>query len=337
MSIAKLTNRLSTLVNGMKVVWFDGWHPELDDALHDLPEPDNCPHELTRLLIQNPGPVKKRAALVTDGGIPVAVVGLRQRGRYSWELLTQWIIPGLVFPAKPEFIIPALEAIGRDVWVAWWRMAEPPSQSSLIRYLESTPTYRMHFSEDFEQYWRDNRYFKTIRRVRNRCRNYNLKVNFPGSEEWIIKKWEARWRKEFAVMDPSLPDRIVAAKYLAGYNLYFSLTLFDEEAPIGGATMTVQGNHLVAGVLYREPQYHRDGVGDRLIDLSFSFAAEHGFECFDIGGGHKYKKNWARQEGEHWLFNICPASLYRMKQMTRWARKLMGKNGVDLGLRNRIG
>ena len=314
-------------MNGLKVTWFDNWHPELDAALKYLPEVENCPHELTRLLIQNQCPVQKKTALVMDKTEPVAVIGLRQRGQFSWELLTQWIIPGLVFPAKSEYIIPALEAIGRDTWVAWWRMKQPPPQSPSIRYLESTPTYRMSLSDDFEQYWRENGFFKTIRRIRNRCRDYTLKVNPPGSAEWIIRNWETRWRKNPSVMDPGVPDRIFAAKYLEGFNLYYSLMLFDGETPIGGATMTVQDNQLIAGVLCRDRKYHHDGIGDRLIDLSFSFGAERGFDCFDIGGGHNYKKHWARQEGEHWLFNMCPSPLYQMKQITKWVRRLGRKDG----------
>ncbi|GIK40331.1 MAG: hypothetical protein BroJett011_41640 [Chloroflexota bacterium] len=82
----------------------------------------------------------------------------------------------------------------------------------------------------------------------------------------------------------------------------------------------VHHNDLVAGVIYRKPEYDWYGVGVRLIDLVFSFAAEKGFETLDIGGGHDYKKYWAPQAGERWQFNICPECLYRVKQVVRWGR-----------------
>jgi CelD/BcsL family acetyltransferase involved in cellulose biosynthesis len=87
----------------------------------------------------------------------------------------------------------------------------------------------------------------------------------------------------------------------------------------------VHHNDLVAGVIYREPEYDWYGVGVRLIDLVFSFAAEKGFETMDLGGGHDYKQKWAPQEGERWQFNVCPEYLYRAKQVVNWGRTVRQK------------
>lgn len=309
----------------LRVTWYDHWHPVLDEALQELPEQDNCPHELYSMLVQNPGSVPKRTALVTEQGVPRAVVGLRQIGRYQWEPITQWIIPGIVFPAQPEYVIPVLEVIGVDVWVAWWRMETPPPPSRLMRYQESTPVYRMSFSGDFEQYWRKNKYFKTIQHKRNRCQEFTVAVNSPGSAEWVIKNWDGKWRDQPTAVSPSLSDRIMAANYLESRKQHYTIALLDGDTLIGGATNTVHGNDLVAGVIYREPKYDWHGVGVRLIDLVFSFAAENGFETMDIGGGHSYKEKWAPQEGERWQFNICPEYLYRAKQTVNWGRKMRGQ------------
>lgn len=314
----------TSLLASLKVTWFEEWHPVLDEALQELPEKDNCPHELYRLLVQNPGSARKRTALVTERGTPIAVVGLRQTGRHQWEPITQWIIPGIVFPAQPEHLIPVLEALGVDIWVAWWRMESTPPPSRLMRYLESTPVYRMRCSDDFERYWRETKYFKTIQHKRNRCQEFTLAINPPGSAEWVIKNWDAKWRDNSAI-SPALSDRIIAAKYLEGLGQHYTLVLLDRDTPIGGATNTVHHKDLVAGVIYREPEYDWHGVGVRLIDLVFSFAAENGFETMDIGGGHDYKKHWAPQEGERWQFTICPEYLYRAKQVVNWGRKIRGQ------------
>lgn len=329
--IAGFKDRPLIPYNELKVTWFDSWHPALDEALRTLPEMEACSHELFRLLIQNPTSVHKRIALITRQGVPIAVAGLRQRGRYSWEPVTQWIIPGAVFPAQSECLIPALEAIRSEVWVAWWRMENSPPPSRLMRYMESTPTYRMRCSDDFEQYWRKNGFFKNIRNMRNRCQDFVLTVNAPGAAEWVIKNWGAKWLDDSALGSPSLSDRILAAKYMESCGRHYTLTLLDQDTPIGGTTNTVHKNDLVAGVLYREPQYERQGVGIRLIDLVFSFAAENGFEMFDMGGGHDYKKQWAPQEGERWWFNISPEPLYRAKQVINWVRGLRGAvtNRID--------
>lgn len=313
--------------NNLAITWFERWHPALDEALEQLPQLDACPHELFRLLMQNPVCTRKRTALVTERGVPVAVVGLRQRGGYSWDLVTQWIVPGGLFPAKPEYIVPALTALQVDVWVAWWRMERPPLSSPLIRYSECTPTYRMRCSEDYENYWRQSSHFKTVRQNRNRCQKFSFVVNPPDGAEWTISRWKEKWYDNPSLTDASLSDRIVAAKYLEKRGKYFSLLMFDQDTPIGGATLSVHKNDLLAGVLYRDPQYESYGVGVRLIDLCFAFAAESSFETLDIGGLEGYKKYWAPQEGERWWFNICPELLYRAKQLSNGARQVRVKAG----------
>lgn len=329
--------RLLAPYNGLQVEWSESWRPSFDEALRSLPEMESCPHELFRLLIQNPSPARKRVALVSDRGTPVAIAGLRQRSRYSWEPVTQWIVPGALFPVQPGFLVAALEALQLELWVAWWRMHSPPPPSRLIRSMESTPTYRMHRADDFEQYWRQIGYFKTVRRMRNRCRAFKAAVNLADAAEWTIKHWEARWRKDGATADPSLPDRIAAARYLERQGRHFTITLLDGDAPIGGATMTVQQRDLVAGVLFSDLRYRPYGVGDRLIDLSFSLWAERGYETFDIGGGHEYKRHWARQEGERCLFSVCPEPLFRLKQLARLARRLWRRNAAGAAVAPRAG
>lgn len=311
--------------NSFAITWFDHWHPKLDEALEQLPELDACPHELFRLLVQNPVSARKRTALITERGVPVAVVGLRQRGAHSWDLVTQWIVPGGLYPAKPGYQVSALTALQVDVWVGWWRMERPPPPSPLIRYSESKPTYRMRCAEDHEAYWRQTSHFKTVRQNRNRCSKFALAVNPPGGAEWVINRWGAKWQTNPLYPDPSLSDRIVAAKYLEKHGRYFSLLLLDQENPIGGATLSVHQKDLVAGVLYRDPEYESYGVGGRLIDLSFAFASESSFETLDIGGLEGYKKYWAPEAGARWWFNLCPEPLFRVKQISERVRHVRGK------------
>jgi hypothetical protein len=322
-------DRVLAPYNGLKVHWFDNWHASLDEALNTLPELDACPHELFRLLIQNSGPSRKRIALITEHGTPVSVVGLRQKGRFSWEPVMQWIVPGEPFPSKSGYSMRAMEALNMEVWVAWWRVENPPPSSLLVRYLESTPTYRMHASDNLEDYWRETGQFKTIRRIRNRCKDLTLFFNKPGYAEWTIRNWEAKWRQMGVMPDPSLADRILAANYLEASKRYYTFTLFDGEIPAGAATMMAHRNDLVAGVLYYEPQYRKLGIGNRLIDIFFSFGVENGFETIDIGGGHEYKKNWAPQSGQRWWFHICPEPLYRIREVVKSGKRLLGSRASN--------
>jgi hypothetical protein len=83
----------------------------------------------------------------------------------------------------------------------------------------------------------------------------------------------------------------------------------------GGLTATVHGRSVVAQVSYRRPDYDQYCVGIRLLDSSFSFARDEGFEAVDLGGTQPYKRKLAPEEGERWDFHICPARLYHMRRM----------------------
>ena len=305
----------------LHVVWFKDWHAAIEEALKSLPESDNCPHELLKKLMEVPGTTPKRTALVTENGVPKAVAVLRQRGHH-WEPVTTWIVPGIVAPSLQGDLIPALEALGFNINVAWWRMSTSLPRSRLMRSSECTPTYRIDFSNDFEDYWRQNGYFKTIRGKRNRCQKLTLKINAPGAAEWTIRNWEIKWREQPTIINPELFDRIAAAQYLENLGFHFTISLFDKDKIVGGATLTKHQNDLVAGVIYREPEYEWHGVGVRLIDLSISFAHENGFDGIDLGGGHEYKRHWAPMAGQHWLFNICPGYIYQGRRILNWGRKL---------------
>src|SRR5690606_30146584 len=116
----------------------------------------------------------------------------------------------------------------------------------------------------------------------------------------------------------SLSDRLLIAHYLESLGMHYTISMLDQGEFIGGATVIVHGRDLVAGVNYRRPDYDWHGVGDRLLDLVFSWAAESNYRTFDLGGGQEYKTKWAPQEGERWTVNICPGRIYHTKRLAHW-------------------
>ena len=93
-----------SLKSHLRVTWFDDWHDDLDDALNELPELRDCPRQLFRMLHENPTGERKRTALITEHGTPVALLSLRDRGQ-SWVPVTHFLLPGVVFPTKPGYLI----------------------------------------------------------------------------------------------------------------------------------------------------------------------------------------------------------------------------------------
>jgi len=330
-NIIESKNTLLAPYNGLKVTWFDSWHPVIDEALQLLPEMETCPHELFRLLIETHGADQKRITLFTEKGVPVAVAGLRRISRrYRFELVTWIIIPDSIFPTQPGYLMPALEALGVEVIVCWRRMHSPRPSSLLMRDPEELAVYQIQCSTSFEDYWRESGHWNTIKRCRNRCRNFNHVINPPGGVEWTIKNWGPVWDVDPILVD----DSILSAKYMENQGQHYTFLLLDGEKPVAGHTFLQHGQDMVWQVTYRDPTYDKFGVGTRLMDIAFHWIAEAGYNSIDLGGRHTYKVRWAPPVGEMSIFTICPEPLFRAKQILKKARSIPGKLS-GLGVENR--
>lgn len=322
-------DRLLAPYNGLKVTWFDGWRPSLAEALEQLPEMETCPHELFSLLLQNSESAPKKIALVTAYGTPVAIIPLKRLGRWRYEVAT-WMIPSALFPAKPDFLASALEALGVDIWVAWRRMGGPPPDSPLIRSMRITPVHILNCSGNYEDYWREIGRIRNVRRARNRCKGFETVVNTHGSAEWVIRNAAMKWSREplrtsRVVEDWVISDWIMTANYWEERGRHFTILLLDHGSPIGGATLMVHKNDAVGGMIYHKPEYAWYSVGTRLLDLSVSFAAEQGYDVLDFGGDAEYKKYWAPQVSKLWHFSLCPEPLFLLKRAFYLTRNVRGQ------------
>lgn len=327
MSTRDLTFEVSTFMmkvlgskDGLRVQWFDEWNERLDEALALIPEAIECPHELFRRLAENKTPFKKKFAVVTHGGRPVAIPALRQKG-HRWEPITKWLLPGFIFPAQDGFLIPAMAALGIEVEVAWWRMEGPPPDHPWLRDLEDTQTYSLPLTGDYEEYWRETGLLKkSVRPARKRCSGFTLTVDSPDAVEWVTKSWAEKWADETNTLLQEVSDRIVAAKYLEAQGRHHSFLLLDNGKPIAGATVFVHDNDLVASCIYRCPEYDHNNVGTRIIDLIVEWGAERGFRGMNFGGGYGYKGRWAPPEGKRWKFQVYPPYLMYAKHVLKIGR-----------------
>lgn len=307
---------------GLKIKYFDKWQPHFEEILSLLPETELCTHELFRELMNNPGPAKKKLALVTEKDEPVALAGLRERENY-WEPVTTWIIPGILFPLKPGYAGRVLAALGIELKIGWWRWEEPPPQTSAIKDLTRADRYGFSCSEDFEEYWREIGHFKNIRKARNRCKDFFLEVDRQGMTEWTINKWAERWSSKREM--PDLSDRILAASDLTKKGSYHTLALLHGDDPVASATVLVHRREVVGQYIYRNPKYDWHAGMTRLIESVFFWSKEMGFEKIDIGGVQDYKTHWAPPNGDRWEFRICPNYLLLARRMETYFQKIKEK------------
>ena len=123
---------------------------------------------------------------------------------------------------------------------------------------------------------------------------------------------------------PDLGERLAVSQYLEERGLHYTLSLLDQDKQIAGIACIRHHNDAVAYINYRDPNYNWHGAMTRLMDLSFYWARDMGFEKMDLGGSFDYKEKWAPEDGHKWEFEIGPLSIY-LKNCT--LRFICGKGG----------
>ncbi|MGD0485610.1 MAG: GNAT family N-acetyltransferase [Syntrophorhabdales bacterium] len=310
---------------GLRVKLFRDWQPELDEALESLPENELLPHDLFRSLMKMTDPKMRQISLIREHGVPVALAGLRNRWGY-WEPVTQWIVPGVLFPVKEGYMSRVLPALDLQIQIAWWRWNEPPPKMDCIKQIKMTPTRGMSCSEDFEHYWRRSGHMKTIQKARNRCKGFELRTNTPNAAEWTIRNWDAKWRTPGTGESPDLAERLLVARCLEERGLHHTLLLSDKDEPVAGGTLMADRNEVVLHCNYRNPKYDWYSVMNRLAELTFYWAKERGFTKIDMGGSFDYKEKWAPEAGQKWEFTVCPEYVLYKGRISVFAGKV--RNGL---------
>ena len=311
----------------LHVTWYEDWDAALDEALRVLPEMKDCSHGLYRALACNKIRTRKRYALVEEHGTPVAAIALR-RYRHHWEPVTMWLVPGALFPTTPGYLVASLAALQTPVDVFWWRLSAPLPKDPAIRDLRAIPAYGMQLSEDIEKYWKKTGNWRNVRHNRNLCRDFTFAVDTPGAAELVVRKWAEKWAEDNPHILDHLEDRVFVSNYFAERGRYHTVLLQDKGETIAGASAYVHDHQLVAGVNFRNTDYDHYGVMSRVNDFFFHWGVEAGYSYFDIGGGPKYKRRWAPQQGERYQFSVGPFShriLRHTLQLWRNARERLSR------------
>jgi len=308
----------------LKVEWFEPWADVVDQALAGLAESENCPHALLAQLMNGPTRTRKRTAVVTEKGDPIAVIGLRSR-KHFWEpVFSASVCPRAKMPARDGMLFPAFAALDVDIWMGGWEDSPTPPLPD-VRSAFSLPMYKVDCRVGPDAHWRRSGNARAIEIGRSRTKGFTLEVNGTEATEWVIGNWDRQWRSHPSQETTCVEDQLIAAHYFQPRGLLHSFRLLDGTNPVAGYIGTVYRNELVLVCGFRAPAFERRSVGVRLFDLVVAWATDAGFSKVDIGGGHAYKAKWAPEDGQRWYFNVCPTRVYLAKSAVRGARGVLGR------------
>ena len=285
------TSTRATFHRGLKVDWFKAWEQPLGDALATLPELPSCSHELLAILAANPTRAEKRHALVSRRGQPVAVVSLRRRKDF-WEPVTEHCVPSWdLFPTAPaESHGDVTRALGLEVRVGGYDADPTP-----LRPHHSIPyvTYQADLRGNFEGHWRDADRMNSIKQARKRTAGYQVRADHAGDAEWNADTWFEMWKDDPEEQYLAAEDRRRVWPTLVKQGKLHTVVLVDGDHPVAGAVFFTTERGLLFVCTARDKSRGSQAVGTRVLDASFHWASEAGFQELDLGGGGDYKRWWA--------------------------------------------
>jgi GNAT superfamily N-acetyltransferase len=306
--------RWRTPLGRFDVRWLREWTPEADEALAALPPMTNCPADLFRMLMTNATEGNKRCALVRRDGKPIALIGLRQRGRNRWQLITdREVCPRSWAPTAAGWLFPSLRALQSDIEINEWDRSLPAFARAATRH----PLYRIDLRTDYRAFWHETRHDRRLRVAEGRTRRFAFEVDTEGIAAWTIRTWSERWGEQIAATDLCL-----AADYFFDRGRLHAFALIDDGLPCAGLTAFADGDDLVLLTTARQPAYEVQGVGTRVVELAIEWARAQGFKTVTFGSGriNSYKHWWAPPAGVAWTFRVRPAALELLKR---------GKSGIN--------
>jgi GNAT superfamily N-acetyltransferase len=294
----------------LEVRWLRGWTPEADSALKSLPQMPNCPHDLFRKVMTNTEAGTKRCALVLKDRVPIALIGLRRRGRSRWQLITdREVSPRSWAPTAPGCLLSALSALQSDVEINEWYAPLP----ALARATTQYPLYRIDLGTDYKAFWRDSGqgFERRLRRAASRTRKFDFEVDTAGIAAWTIRTWSERWGEQIAAS-----DLLMAADYYSACGRLHAFALIDNGVQCAGLTGFAAGDELILLTTARETAYEHHGVGTRIHELAIEWAGTNGFKTVTFGSGRvdSYKRWWALPSGVSWTFRVRPAVMDAVKR-----------------------
>ena len=316
--VARPTERPSSAAAPVKLTVFQSWCPALDEAAANLPEDSDWPRELYTALAKNVPERAGRFVMWTERDVPVGVAAFVRRPQGIWEPVTHWILPGLVGLAVPSRIGELFAQLPFCTRVAWWRMVEPVPSGGHVRHAATQSTYGMSCSANFEAYWKQTGQLRAVKKARDRCRDFAVSYNEPGIGKWVLQQAGKHWLGGDRADSSHLANRALTAGYLEALGKLLTIALRDGQTLVAAEACIIHRQDLVLWTTFRDRSYDYHGLGNRLMELAYHRARDHGLAGIDIGGGFmEYKRRWAPQAGTKARLLISPLVHYAEYKLRR--------------------
>gem|GEM_PF-1728757 len=283
-----------TAVASVRIEWHGEWSAAVSDAFAAMPYDHLMDPMLVRRLWENGlGRDRQKIAVVRAlDGRPVGVVPLRKRGKMSWQLLTQYVMPYARFFVLPEYTDAALQVLGREIDCDNVSFTRTPVNTRMLRPEES---WVVALAPTYAELMQRTKYARKDRQCRQRSAHLTVLEDRYDDLPEALEHWQAKWREQGSrVAAKRKDDLLLSFRILAEQGRLKTFSLHDgdkfaamEMNMIGPATM-------YAMTAIMRDEYRPASAGNRLTLAAMEWGCAHGMAEYDMlwSSGH-YKKRWA--------------------------------------------
>lgn len=293
-SLRTLAPARSARAAGIRIEWHGEWCGAVTAAFAAMRyDPLMDPDLVRRLWEDGTGRDRQRIALVrAPDGQAVGVVPLRKRGKLSWQLLTQYVLPYARFFVQPGYTDAALDLLGRDIDCDNVAFYETPARTRMIRAEES---WVVELPTTYAELMRRTDYAHTDRRCRKRAASLAAREDCFEALPVALDYWQATWAARGSPGTAKRKDEMLLTfQALARLGRLKTFSLHDGEALAGMQINVICGDTLCCQVGLAREEYKKAYPGIWGLLASMEWACGQGFREVDMlrTSGH-YKRAWA--------------------------------------------
>ena len=285
----------------VQVEWHGTWSEDVADAFAALPyDPLMDPELVRRLWEDGLGRDRQKIALLrSPQGEWVGAVPLRKRGKLSWQLLTQYVMPYACFFVLPEYTDAALDALGSEIDCDNVVFSRTPANTRMLRPEES---WIVRLPSTYDELMRRTKYSNKDRRYRRDTSGLELREDDYASLPGALAHWQEKWTAAGSHATAARKDDLLLCfQILAEQGRLKTFSLHDGEilAAMGIGMLTPGKMYAVTKV--SRDDYRKCHAGIRLTLAAIEWGCKHGIGEYDmLRTSGSYKSQWAEPEMHGW-------------------------------------
>lgn len=283
----------------VQVEWHREWTPAVTAAFEALPYDELMDIDVVRRLYRfGSGRARQQIAVLrTRDGQPVGVVPLQWRqdwrGLFSWELLTQMVLPYARLHVLPGYTDAALAALNRYIACDNVVVHELPQR---IEYIRPETSWVVQLPPTYAELLRRTNYIHEDRRCRKKAARLELYENRYSDLPVGVDHWAQKWSRRGHHYSARRKDELLLVfRTLAEQGRLRTFSVYEGSRFVGMQMDLIGATTLYFHVTITLDEYRAFNPGVRLVLESMQRACEQGLREYDMlyTYGH-FKQKWAQ-------------------------------------------